>query len=103
MVENYSVKSLLQKGIDILGEGEYFNPLLDSQVILCFVLNVDKIYLYTHGNDEVSHENVDKFLKLIEKRKEEVFIGGAKEGLALYVKRFFPGLFSRIIRKAKVR
>ncbi len=44
-------------------------------------------------------ENFDE----LEKRKEEVFIGGAKEGLALYVKRFFPGLFSRIIRKAKVR
>ena len=44
-----------------------------------------------------------KMIKVVERKKEEVFIGGAKEGLALYVKRFFPGLFSRIIRKAKVR
>lgn len=44
-----------------------------------------------------------KMLNAVESKKEEVFIGGAKEGLALYVKRFFPGLFSRIIRKAKVR
>jgi len=38
-----------------------------------------------------------------EKKKEEVYIGGSKELFAIYLKRFLPGLFSRIIRKAKVR
>lgn len=37
----------------------------------------------------------------IEKSKEESYIGG-KEILGVYLKRFFPGLFSRIIRIAKV-
>jgi short-subunit dehydrogenase len=44
-----------------------------------------------------------KMVRAIEQRKEEVYIGGAKEKLAVFVKRFFPGLFSRIIRTAKVR
>ena len=44
-----------------------------------------------------------EIIKAIEKRKEEVYIGGAKEVFAVYVKRFFPGLFSKIVRKAKVR
>jgi short-subunit dehydrogenase len=35
-------------------------------------------------------------------KKEEVYIGG-KETLAVYLKRFLPGLFSRILRTAKVR
>ena len=35
-------------------------------------------------------------------KKEEVNIGG-KETMAIYVKRFFPGIFSKIIKKAKVR
>lgn len=35
--------------------------------------------------------------------KEEVFIGGFKENLGLYVKRFFPTLFSVMIRKMAVR
>jgi short-subunit dehydrogenase len=35
-------------------------------------------------------------------KKEEVNIGG-KETLAVLVKRFFPGIFSKIIKKAKVR
>jgi len=40
--------------------------------------------------------------KALIKKKEEVYIGG-KEILAVYLKRFLPGLFSRILRTAKVR
>jgi short-subunit dehydrogenase len=39
----------------------------------------------------------------IEARKNEVYIGGLKEVSAVYVNRYFPGLFARIVRKAKVR
>lgn len=42
-----------------------------------------------------------KMIAAIEAQKEEVNIGG-KEVLGVYLKRFAPGLFSRIIRKAKV-
>ncbi len=38
----------------------------------------------------------------ITRKKEEVYIGG-KETMAIYIKRFFPSIFSKIIRKAKVR
>ena len=41
-------------------------------------------------------------LRSIRKGKEEVISGG-KEKYGVYVKRFFPKLFSRIIRKADVR
>ncbi len=40
-------------------------------------------------------------LSAIRRRKEEVLIGG-RETYAVYLKRFFPRLFSRFIRKAKV-
>ncbi|NVJ86019.1 MAG: SDR family oxidoreductase [Algoriphagus sp.] len=40
--------------------------------------------------------------KAIKQRKEEVLIGG-KETYAVYLKRFFPRIFSKILRKAKVR
>jgi len=43
-----------------------------------------------------------QIVKAIEKKKEEVYIGG-KEVLLLYIKRFFPSLFSKIIRKVTVR
>ncbi len=44
----------------------------------------------------------EKIVKALETKKEEVVIGG-KETYAVLLKRFFPGLFSRILRKAKVR
>ncbi|HMP98859.1 MAG TPA: SDR family oxidoreductase [Cyclobacteriaceae bacterium] len=44
-----------------------------------------------------------KIHKAIVAQKEEVYLGGTKEVSAVYVKRFFPSLFSKILRKAKVR
>lgn len=43
-----------------------------------------------------------KIIRAIEKDREEVYIGGLREVAGIYLKRFFPGLFSRIIRKAAV-
>jgi short-subunit dehydrogenase len=44
-----------------------------------------------------------KIARAIERKKNEVYIAGAKETLAVYLQRFFPGLLARIIRKATVR
>ncbi len=41
-------------------------------------------------------------VKSIQQRKEEVYISGAKEKLGVYVKRFFPKIFSVLIRKMSV-
>lgn len=43
-----------------------------------------------------------KMIRAIEKRKNEVYIGG-REVLGVYLKRFFPGIFARVIRKVAVR
>lgn len=43
-----------------------------------------------------------KIIKAIEQKKEEVYIGGLKEVFAVYLKRFFPKIFSRVVRKAVV-
>ncbi len=44
-----------------------------------------------------------RIVEAIIKKKEEVYIGGRKEVFAVYAKRFFPKLFSRVVRKAVVR
>jgi short-subunit dehydrogenase len=44
-----------------------------------------------------------RIIVAIQKNKEEVYIGGAKEVFGVYLKRFFPRLFSRAVRKMKVR
>jgi dehydrogenase/reductase SDR family protein 7B len=40
--------------------------------------------------------------KAIKNEKKEVYIAGAKEKLGVYVKRFFPGLLAKMIRKLSV-
>lgn len=42
-----------------------------------------------------------KYIRALKKNKQEVWIG-KKEVFAIYIKRFFPTLFSRIIRNVKV-
>ena len=48
----------------------------------------------------------DRFAKVMAKaiknKKEEVYIAGAKEKLGVYVKRFYPKLLSKLIRKLSV-
>lgn len=43
-----------------------------------------------------------KIVSAIEKNREEIYIGG-REVMAVYLKRFFPRLFSRVIRSVAVR
>ncbi|HCE54429.1 MAG TPA: short chain dehydrogenase [Lutibacter sp.] len=45
---------------------------------------------------------VQKLLKAVRQEKQEVYIGGFKEKLAVYIKRFFPKLLSKMIRKLAV-
>jgi short-subunit dehydrogenase len=59
--------------------------------------------------DTTTHHGLDpkvfakKMIRAIEKKKNEVYIGGWKEVSAIYLKRFLPDLFARIVRTAKVR
>lgn len=43
-----------------------------------------------------------KLMRAIAQEKREVIIGGTKETASVYLKRFFPGLLSKIIRKVNV-
>lgn len=47
-------------------------------------------------------EFAQKALRAIAKQKREVYIGGLKEGFALFAKRYMPWLFNRLIKKVKV-
>ncbi|MFA5523183.1 MAG: peptide chain release factor N(5)-glutamine methyltransferase [Tissierellales bacterium] len=69
MVGAYTIGELIKKGMEALNEGEFNNPLFDSRILLCHVLNVDKIHTYTHKDELVHSCSVDNFFKLIEKRK----------------------------------
>lgn len=53
-------------------------------------------------NGLTSEAYVKHLLKAVKNEKQEVYIGGFKEKLGVYTKRFFPGLLSIMIRKMAV-
>ena len=53
------------------------------------------------ANGMPARDCAKKIIKAIESNKEEVYIGG-KERYSVLLKRFFPTVFSKLIRKAKV-
>ena len=94
---------------------EHFNDHI-SVTLICpgFVATeISKNALTGNGSkqnkmDEATAKGIhpDRFAKLmlkaIKSKKEEAYIGGAKERLAVYAKRFYPKLVSKLIRKWKV-
>ncbi len=57
----------------------------------------------THDKGMMPAAFAKKMVKAIEQKKQEVYIGGTKEVAAIYLKRYLPGLFSKIVRNAKVK
>ncbi len=43
-----------------------------------------------------------KIVSAIRRKKEEVYIGGLMEITSIYLKRFVPGIFSKLVRKVKI-
>ena len=64
MVKN-SIEYLLNDGMNILKERDYNNPFLDLQLILMHLINKDKIYLYTHKEEIIDEEIVNKYYEMI--------------------------------------
>lgn len=61
-------------------------PFLDSILVLCKLLDVDKSYIYTYGERQVSKEVEDEFIKLMKKRAEGYpiqYILGEREFMGL--------------------
>ncbi len=54
------------------------------------------------ANGMTADECARQIILAIRREKEEVYIGGLKEKGGIYLKRYFPGLFSRMVRKMKV-
>ncbi|MEM9324865.1 MAG: SDR family oxidoreductase [Bacteroidota bacterium] len=49
-----------------------------------------------------AEECARQIVRAIKKEKEEVYIGGAKEKMGIYLKRFWPSAFSKMVRKMAV-
>lgn len=54
------------------------------------------------ANGIASETCARKIIAAIRKEREEVYIGGPKEIFGIYMKRLFPGIFSKLITRMKV-
>ncbi len=84
------INKLIKLGVDRIKGRPYGNPILEATLLLGKVLNVDKVYIYTHGDEEVPDFIAEKYLEMIDRRKEGYpvqYIINEKEfmGLDFYV------------------
>lgn len=99
-----TIGELLKDGIKIIKQREFNSPLLDSELILCYLLQKDRIYLHLNKKTKVSESIKHKFYKLAKKRNEGYplqYITNSQEfmGLELYVQEgvLIPGPDTEIL------
>ncbi len=69
MVEK-NIRQCIKEAVEILGEREYMNPLLDAQLLLAFAMGREKLYIMINMNENVDGKTRELFYNLVEKRKD---------------------------------
>lgn len=62
------INELIAKGMALIEGKEYSNPRLESILVLSQLLNVDKSYIYVHGDKKIEESVRLKFIEIMEKR-----------------------------------
>lgn len=81
-----SINELRKRGSEMLASADIADAPIDADLLLEYVLDVDKAYLLAHGADEVSGDLSGRYLKLIEQRKTHKplqYITGHQEFMGL--------------------
>lgn len=81
-----NIESALKKAINILKNTQNISPAVDAGVILCFVLNCSKIYLFTHYDYKLDSKEIETYFTLIDMRAGGTpiqYITGQKEFMSL--------------------
>ena len=86
-----TIEKLLKDGIDIIKQREFNSPKLDTELILCYLLKKDRIYLHLNRKTEVNDDIKEKFYELAVKRSDGYplqYITNSQEfmGLEFYIK-----------------
>ena len=64
------INELIKIGVDKIKGRQYSNPVLEATLLLGKLMNVDKVYILTHGRDTVPEEIVEKYMEAIKKRSQ---------------------------------
>lgn len=88
--EEMTITELLDEGTKILLDVDKENARLDATLLLGHIIGRDRLYILTHGEENINNNDKKKYLELIEKRKLKMpikYILGSCEfmGLDFYV------------------
>lgn len=84
-----NIAQLLTRGYELLKEEDIDSYIIDAQLLLCKVLNVEKLFIMMNRNLEVEVEKEEEFLDLIDLRKSKMpikYILGSSEFMGLEFK-----------------
>lgn len=62
------INDIILKGMALIDGREYSNPRLESILVLSHLLEVDKSYIYIHGDKELEKSIEDRFFDIMERR-----------------------------------
>ena len=65
-----NIQSAINKGTQILKNKFFFNPYLDSEILMLKVINKDKKYLLLNAQNKIEDKNLNLFKKLINERSK---------------------------------
>ncbi len=85
-----TIKEIWRHGEAVLWQAGIENARLDAEVLFCFVMNIERSVLYAYPERVVSPEQEQRYLTLLERRRQHepiAYITGHKEfyGLDFYV------------------
>jgi release factor glutamine methyltransferase len=60
-----TVREALENAVSLLGEREYTNPSLDSMLLLSYVLEKDKTYIYLNLDKDISEDELERFYHIV--------------------------------------
>lgn len=66
-----TIEKLIAYGTNLLKEEKVDTARLDTELLLGYVINKDRLYLITHKEDNVPKDKEEKFMELIEQRKNK--------------------------------
>jgi len=65
-----NIENVLNKGINILQENKTLNPQLDSEILLSSSIKRDKKHIILNPKEHLNSKQLDRFKRLIERRKK---------------------------------
>ncbi|SHJ22308.1 release factor glutamine methyltransferase [Dethiosulfatibacter aminovorans DSM 17477] len=69
MVEK-SIRQCIKEAVEVLGQREYMNPLLDAQLLLAYAMGREKLYVIMNMNETLDEKTEELFFSLVGKRKK---------------------------------